>query len=116
MFVVDVVGPIVEVLGYVLIPLLWALGLISFDYLLAFVAIIFTFGVFVSAASLVLEEVQLRRLSRASDLAILTLIAVLENFGYRQLNNIWRVRGYWQFLRKQEGWGEMTRKGFGTAR
>ena len=111
-YIVDVIGPLVEVMGYVLVPLLWLLGLIAFEYLLAFVAVIFSFGVFVSVASLVLEEVQLRRLPRARDLATLTLAAIIENFGYRQLNNLWRVKGYWQFLRKQQGWGEMTRKGF----
>ncbi len=111
-FLVDVLGPLVEVIGYALVPLLWLLGLISFDYVLAFMAVIFSFGVFVSVGSLVLEEVQLRRLPRARDLAIVTLAAVVENFGYRQLNNLWRVKGYWQFLRKQDGWGEMTRKGF----
>lgn len=110
--VVDILGPLVEVIGYFLVPLLWLLGLIAFEYVLAFVAVIFSFGVFVSVASLVLEEVQLRRLPRARDLAIVTLVAVVENFGYRQLNNLWRVKGYWQFLRKQQGWGEMTRKGF----
>lgn len=111
-WVVDVLGPIIEVVGYALVPPLWLLGLISLDYLLAFVAVIFTFGVFVSVAALVLEEVQLRRLPRARDLAILTLVAVAENFGYRQLNNLWRVRGWWQFVRKKKGWGAMTRKGF----
>jgi cellulose synthase/poly-beta-1,6-N-acetylglucosamine synthase-like glycosyltransferase len=111
-FVVDVLGPLVEVIGYVLVPLFWLLGLIAFDHVLAFVAVIFSLGVFVSVGSLVLEEVHLRRLPRARDLAILTLVAVVENFGYRQLNNLWRLKGYWQFLRKQQGWGEMTRKGF----
>jgi cellulose synthase/poly-beta-1,6-N-acetylglucosamine synthase-like glycosyltransferase len=113
--VVDVAGPLIEVLGYVLIPLLWGLGLLAFDYFLAFVAITFTFGIFVSVATLILEEIELRRFSRARDLAVLTLVAVLENFGYRQLSNLWRIRGWWQFLRRQQGWGQMTRKGFGTA-
>jgi len=111
-FIVDVLGPLVEVIGYLLVPLLWLLGLIAFEYVLAFIAVVFSFGVFVSVASLVLEEVQLRRLPRARDLAILTLVALIENFGYRQLNNLWRVKGLWQYLRKQQGWGEMTRKGF----
>lgn len=111
-FVVDVLGPVVEVLGYLLIPLFWALGLISADYVIAFMAVVFTFGVFISVATLVLEEVELRRLEHARDLAVLTLVAVLENFGYRQINNLWRIRGYWQFLRKKQGWGTMTRKGF----
>jgi cellulose synthase/poly-beta-1,6-N-acetylglucosamine synthase-like glycosyltransferase len=114
-FIVDVIGPLIEVAGYVLIPLMWLLDLIAFDYVLAFVAVVFSFGVFVSVASLVLEEIQLRRLPRARDLAILTLVAVLENLGYRQLNNFWRIRGWWQFLRKRQGWGEMVRKGFQPA-
>ncbi len=110
--VVDLLGPIVEVLGYVLVPLLYALGLLAVEYLLAFLAITFSFGVFVSVATLILEEIELRRFPRARDLAVLTGIAIAENFGYRQLSNFWRVRGLWQFLRKQQGWGTMTRKGF----
>jgi cellulose synthase/poly-beta-1,6-N-acetylglucosamine synthase-like glycosyltransferase len=112
--VVDVLGPLVEVFGYFLVPLLYALGLLSVDYLLAFLAVTFTLGIFVSAATLILEEVELRRFPKARDLAILTAVAVAENFGYRQLANFWRIRGWWQFLRKQQGWGTMTRKGFGT--
>jgi len=112
--VVDVLGPLVEVFGYVLVPLLWGLGLLSVDYLLAFLAVTFTLGIFVSASTLILEEVELRRFPRARDLAILTAIAVAENFGYRQLANFWRLRGWWQFLNKQQGWGTMTRKGFGS--
>jgi cellulose synthase/poly-beta-1,6-N-acetylglucosamine synthase-like glycosyltransferase len=110
--VVDLLGPLVEVLGYVLVPLLWALGLLSVDYLLAFIAVTFTLGIFISVATLILEEVELRRFPHARDLAILTAVSVIENFGYRQLANFWRLRGWWQFLRKQQGWGTMTRKGF----
>lgn len=111
-WVVDVIGPIVEVAGYALVPPLWLLGLVSLEYLLAFIAVVFTFGVFISVVTLVLEEVQLRRLKNARDLALLTLVAIVENFGYRQLNSLWRLRGWWQFVRKKQGWGTMVRKGF----
>ena len=113
--IVDVIGPLTELCGYVLLPLFWALGLLSTDYLLAFLAVIFTFGLLISVVTLILEELELRRLPRARDLALLTLVAAAENFGYRQLSNFWRVRGLWQFLRKQQGWGTMTRKGFQRA-
>lgn len=109
---VDVAGPLIESLGYILVPLLWGLGLLSLDYLLAFIAVTFVLGLFVSVATLILEEVELRRFPKAVDLVVLTMIAVVENFGYRQLNNLWRLRGWWQFARKQKGWGKMTRKGF----
>ncbi len=112
---VDVLGPLIEVIGYFLIPLLWALGMLTWPWLLAFLAVTFTFGVFLSMATLVLEEIQLRRFTKARELAILALIAVVENFGYRQLSNFWRLQGWWQFLRKKQGWGAMTRKGFATS-
>lgn len=111
----DIIGPIVEALGYVLVPIFWLLGLLSLDYVLAFVAVSFTFGVVISVGALALEESELRRFPKATDLLVLTCVAVIENFGYRQLNNLWRLRGVWQYLRKSQSWGNMTRKGFRSA-
>ena len=113
---VDVLGPIVELLGYLLIPILWMTGVLSTGYLLAFLAVSFTFGVVISVGALALEESELRRFPRARDLVLLTAVAVLENFGYRQLNNLWRLRGVWQYLRRSQSWGTMTRKGFAPAK
>ena len=112
---VDVIGPIVETLGYLLVPAFWFMGLLSVDYVLAFVAVSFTFGVVISVGALALEESELRRFPRATDLLTLTAVAVIENFGYRQINNLWRLRGVWQYLRKSQSWGTMTRKGFRSA-
>jgi len=109
---VDVLGPVVDLLGYVLIPLFWLSGVLVVEYMLAFIAVSFTFGVVISVGALALEESELRRFPRARDLMILTLVAVIENFGYRQLNSLWRLRGVWQYLRRSQSWGTMTRKGF----
>ena len=111
---VDTLGPVIEALGYLLIPAFWAMGLLSFEHLLAFLAVSFAFGVAISVGSLALEEAELRLFPRVRDLVILTLAAVVENFGYRQLNNLWRLQGTWQFLRGSHSWGTMTRKGFGV--
>lgn len=116
MLVVDVLGPIMEVLGYILMRTFWLLGILSVEYLLAFTALVFTYGVCVSVCSLILEEVELQRIPRARDLAILTVVAVVENFGYRQINNIWRMKGYWQYLRDDQSWGEMTRTGLSNTK
>lgn len=110
--VVDVLGPVMEVLGYILMPLFWLMGVLSTEHMLAYTALVFVYGVFVSVASLILEELELKRFPRPRDLAILTLAAIAENFGYRQINNFWRVKGYWQYLRDDNNWGEMTRTGF----
>lgn len=112
MLVVDVAGPVIEVAGYVLVPLLWMAQLVSLSHLMAFTAVTFIFGVFISVCSLILEELELKRFPLARHLLILTLIAVLENFGYRQINNVWRVLAFWQYLRGNSEWGAMTRVGF----
>ena len=108
----DVLGPVIEVVGYFLVPILWLLGILSIEYMLAFIAVTFALGVVVSVGALALEEMELRRFPKARDLWLLFLAAIVENFGYRQLSNFWRLRGVYQWLRKSHGWGEMTRTGF----
>lgn len=108
----EVLGPVIEVAGYLLMPVLWALGLLSIHYLLAFLALTFAFGIAISVGSLVIEEAELRRFPKVSDLLVLALAAILENFGYRQLNSLWRVRGLIEWMRGDQSWGEMSRKGF----
>lgn len=112
---VDVLGPFIEVFGYLLVPAFWLLGLLSADYLWAMLAVTFGFGIVISVGALALEEVELRRFPDAKSLMVLMGAAVLENFGYRQVNNFWRLRGAWQFLTGAQGWGTMTRKGFTSA-
>ena len=112
---VDVIGPVIEALGYLLIPAFYLTGVLSIDYFEAFLAISFVFGVLISVGSLALEESELHRFPKARGLMLLMLIAVVENFGYRQINNFWRMRGTWQYLTGVQGWGTMTRRGFKSA-
>lgn len=108
---VDVIGPIAEFIGYLAFPFLYFLGILDQAFLLAFIAIFFIFGTFISVSTLILEELELARSPRARDLLKLGFVALIENFGYRQLNSWWRIVGWWQFLRKVEGWGDMPRLG-----
>ena len=105
-------GPPIEVLGYILIPTSWYLGILTWEFFAAYLALTFAWGIAISVGALLLEEMELKRFPKARHLALLAAVAVLENFGYRQINNFWRVMGYWQFLRGADGWGRMTRSGF----
>jgi cellulose synthase/poly-beta-1,6-N-acetylglucosamine synthase-like glycosyltransferase len=111
----DVMGPLSEVLGYLLIPAMYYIGLLSVDYMLAYLALTFTFGIFISVMSLILEEMELHRVPRTRDLLALVIVAIIENFGYRQINNFWRVIGWGQFLYGKRAWGEMKRRGLANA-
>ena len=107
----DIVGPVVELAGLLLVPISCYLGVVTPHFFLAWLALTFTYGVFLSASALLLE-MMVTRTTRARDLALLTMSAVLENFGYRQLNNLWRIEGIWQFLTGKQGWGTMERTKF----
>lgn len=110
-FLFDILGPVIEFTGLLLVPIsLWQ-GEVTTHFFLAWLALTFTYGVFLSASSLLLE-MMVTRTTRPRDLALLAMSAVLENFGYRQLNNLWRLEGIWQFLTGKQGWGAMERTKF----
>jgi cellulose synthase/poly-beta-1,6-N-acetylglucosamine synthase-like glycosyltransferase len=106
--VLDILGPLAELAGLLLIPVLCAFGILSWNYAAAFFTISLAFGFLLSAGGLVLEEAIMRRYSRSRDLAWLAAGALLENFGYRQLNTLWRVQGLCDVLRGRNGWGAAT--------
>ncbi len=83
LLVEDVLVPPLELIGYLLIPIFYVTGILSLDYLLAFVGLVFAFGVFLSVGSLILEEMAYRRYPNVRDLSILLIAAIAENFGYR---------------------------------
>ena len=108
-------GPAVEVLGYLLVATCALLGALSLEFLLAYTALTFVFGIVISVGGVVLQELELRYFPKVRHLVVIFAAAILENFGYRQLCNVWRVVGAWKYLRGAEGWGVMTRKGFRRA-
>lgn len=115
MILEDVICPPLEVAGYLLVPLLFCLGALSPEIAIAFFAVSVIFGAFLSFGALVHEELQVRRTPTARGLAQLTLAALLENFGYRQVNTAFRLLGMWRFLRRRTGWLSVPRQGFQAA-
>jgi cellulose synthase/poly-beta-1,6-N-acetylglucosamine synthase-like glycosyltransferase len=109
------IGPIIELLGYVVTLLAVALGLVDwvFAELLFLAAVVY--GAMISIASVILEEVSFRRYPRLAHLLWLGLYGIVENFGYRQMATWWRVRGVIRFLLGRQDWGKMKRKGFEKA-
>lgn len=111
----DLLGPIMELAGYLLIPACYGLGLLSPELALAFLSLTFVYGTAISIGTLALEERQLRRTPSAADLGRIALASLLENFGYRQINLWFRLRGMWRFLRKDTAWAAVPRVGFERA-
>lgn len=110
----EMLSPLVELSGYLLIPLLWGMGLLDWSLAGAFFSLAVMYMVLVSALAVLLEDIAFRRYPRVSDLARLLGAAVLENFGFRQLTVWWRVRAFWEYFRGDLSWGAMERRGVGA--
>jgi cellulose synthase/poly-beta-1,6-N-acetylglucosamine synthase-like glycosyltransferase len=113
-FFLEMLGPAVEVAGYLAFAGLLLLGRASGPYTAAFLMVAVGFGVALSIAAVGLEELSFRRYPRWRDVTRLFALAVAENAGYRQLSTYWRLRGMISALRRTRGWGTMSRKGFAT--
>jgi cellulose synthase/poly-beta-1,6-N-acetylglucosamine synthase-like glycosyltransferase len=109
--VFEMISPLVELTGYLLLPVLWASGLLSLSLAGTFFVLAILYMVLVSALAILLEDVAFRRYPSVKDLACLLLAAVLENFGFRQLTVWWRVRAFAEYLRGDLSWGAMERRG-----
>jgi hypothetical protein len=105
---------LLEVLGYAAFFVGLAFGVVDKTFAAAFLAATVLLGICLSLGALLLEEVTYRRYSRWGDLLKLGLIAVAENFGYRQFTAFLRFRGVLDFLTGKEGWGKMERRGLGA--
>ncbi len=106
-------GPLIELGGYLSFVAALFLGAVSTPFLVAFLMVAFFLGITLSVAAVGLEELSFRRYHRWSDLVRLFLLAVVENFGYRQLSQYWRVKGTFTAMMGRQSWGVMERKGFG---
>ena len=111
-FLFEMLGPFVEILGYTVVILSFALGLLNIEFFLLFLAVAILYGVFLSVSAVLLEEISFRRYPGWLDLTKLLVFAILENFGYRQMLSLFKVKAFWDVIRRKRGWGEMTRQGF----
>ena len=111
----EMLAPLVEVVGYVVTIVGLAAGMVDWTFALLFMLVAWGYGMLLSIWAVVLEEISFRRYRRFGDLFLLLLYASLENFGYRQRTVWWRLKAFVTVWKRGHVWGEMIRKGFGTA-
>jgi len=111
----ELLGPVVELLGYIVVPISYSVGMLNVRYMGAFVALAFPLSILVSTVAVLLDDIVFRRHTRVRDLALLVLVSIVENLGYRQITVWWRVRAFYEYWRGDSGWGQMERRGLSNA-
>jgi len=109
-FFFEMMGPLVEFIGYLLIPLAYFLGILSITYLITFLLLAIAAGTFLSTLAVLLEEASFGLYREWGDFARLMSLAMFENFGYRQLTLLFRVRATFDFLLGKKHWGKTKRE------
>jgi hypothetical protein len=107
----EMLGPVIEFLGWIAILVALLIGVISWPFFFAFLAAAVFLGMILSLASVLCEEFTFRRYPKTKHVLILSVYAFIENFGYRQLHTWWRLKGIFDFVRGRREWGDMERKG-----
>ena len=107
---VELLSPVVEILGYIVVFLSYFFGLLSYKFLILFLTLAIFYGIFLSTAGIYLEEITYRRYPKWSHLLRLLFYGVLENFGYRQINSLWRFQAVLKYLVGMRKW-EYVEKG-----
>lgn len=108
-FLFEYLAPIIEFLGWFIIPTAWLLGALNTTSLLWMLLIAFGAGLLNSIVALMLDE-SYGYFNSPADTSRLVIMAVIENFGIRQLTVLWRVQALFGG-RRTRMWGNMERQG-----
>lgn len=106
----ELLGPFIEMAGYVFILVCAVMGWLAWPEAGIFFGLAIVMGILLSTTSILLEEVSFHMYPRVRDLLTLYAVAIVENFGYRQLTVIWRIQGLVRWLRgSKPRWQTITR-------
>lgn len=94
----ECIEPFMEIFGYLFILTGYFLGAVSLHFALLFLAIAWGFTSLFTLSCVLVEELSFRKYPSLRSLLLFTLFALCENFWYRQLTLIWRIRGSFAFL------------------
>jgi cellulose synthase/poly-beta-1,6-N-acetylglucosamine synthase-like glycosyltransferase len=108
----EIVGPAVELLGYLLTTIGLILGLVGIGTAILFFTASIAYGLTLSVGAVLLAEMTQRRYPGVRNLFRLLSVAILEHFWFHQLMILWRTSGLIDGLRGKGGWGLMERKHF----
>ncbi|MBQ3866325.1 MAG: glycosyltransferase [Clostridia bacterium] len=111
-WIFELFGAVVEAIGYILIPFTLIMGELNPFFFVIYFLLSVALGVILSEGSMVLEQYTHRGAMSAKQCLAISVYAILENFGYRQLITLFRVEGILKYRKLRKTWGKIKRKEF----
>ena len=88
------------------------LGVVDLHFMISFFLLAVLYGTILSVGALLLEENTFRKYPKVSQIMKLFLYSVIDNFGYRQLNSIYKVEATLGYRKNKSSWGSIKRRTF----
>ncbi|OKL37858.1 glycosyltransferase family 2 protein [Domibacillus mangrovi] len=110
-WLIECLGPLIELGGYIYIVYAFFTGGIYFEFAIVLVLLFILYGSVFSMISVLFEAWSLKTYPKITDLIRLFMYSFTEVFWYRPLTIFWRCEGILQFFLKRDEWGHMERRG-----
>lgn len=110
----ELLSPIFELVGLILIPILYFGDKLNIWYVLVNFGVLFLYSQIISATALLLEEFSYQRYKSLKELLLLFSFSFLEGLYFRFMNSWWKFQAFFEFRSKKHSWGEMQRNTFRT--
>jgi cellulose synthase/poly-beta-1,6-N-acetylglucosamine synthase-like glycosyltransferase len=107
----EALAPVIEVTGYVMLPLVFLLGIANPAFVGLFLLLAVMYGILLSEMAVGIETMLMSRYPRLRDRLALFLAAFLEFAGYHQILAVERFVAAFQIKRRRGIWGQMRRSG-----
>lgn len=111
-FFFEFLAPWVELSGLIFFTYLIATGLVNWEFTYSLFIFVYSYAVFISLLSLVVEEMSFFKYTRKSDFIEMVITAFLEPFFFHPWVVYWSIKGNFDKWKGKKNWGTMTRKGF----
>ncbi|PKK97495.1 MAG: hypothetical protein CVV58_00985 [Tenericutes bacterium HGW-Tenericutes-3] len=112
-FIFEMIGPFLETIGYIALIIGLFMGILNMPIIITLFVATIGLGIVISLFSLMISEKR-NYFYTNKETGILILIAILENFGYRQMMSLQRALSTFSALRENGSWGSQKRQGFKT--
>ncbi|AHM57123.1 poly-beta-1,6-N-acetyl-D-glucosamine synthase IcaA [Peptoclostridium acidaminophilum DSM 3953] len=110
-FFVEMLGPVIEAIGYIMLAISIYMGFLSEKFIYIFL-MAFLFGILFSFSAIFFEQISYKRYNGIREILLLFLFSLLEQFLYRQLTVFWRIKAFWNYKKGSKQWGTIQRKSF----
>ena len=106
---VEVMGPLLQITGYVIVIVLAVFGEIAWEYAIALMVVVLLVAQLQTAGAILTEEIGFGRYRRR-DLLLIGGWSLLEMFWYQPLSAVWRVwASFLWLIGRRPGWGTIPR-------